>query len=170
MRKELLDGDRINVRLLIAFVRPFDLVFSFKDQRVNVAADFYGFFFGRHADCGVFERQRFGGRVKNNAARNALARDASARRGHGNSVDLRGNLIRRQHCRRHKAYQGTKSEKNAYDPFFHNYDHSFPLRCKAQKGMKKPAPQHSIKNCVLKYAWGNRYTTEYVEVSGHSVC
>ena len=34
----------------------------------------------------------------------------------------------------------------------------------------KPAPQHSIKNCVLKYAWGNRYTTEYVEVSGHSVC
>ena len=53
---------------------------------------------------------------------------------------------------------------------FHSYDHSFPLRCKAQKGMKKPAPQHSIKNCVLKYAWGNRYTTEYVEVSGHSVC
>ena len=53
---------------------------------------------------------------------------------------------------------------------YHSYDHSFPLRCKAQKGMKKPAPQHSIKNCVLKYAWGNRYTTEYVEVSGHSVC
>ena len=91
------------MRLLFAFVRPFDLVFSFKDQRVNAAANVYGSCFGRYADGGVFKGQRFGGRIKNNAARNALARDVSARRGHVNSVDLSGDLIRRQNCRRHKT-------------------------------------------------------------------
>ena len=57
---------------------------------------------------------------------------------------------------------------NERDPdagFFHNYDHAFPLRYKAQKGYEIRVPSHSIKKFVLKYYLENRHTTQHVEVS-----
>jgi hypothetical protein len=69
-----------------------------------------------------------------------------------------------QNSRKHPECQ-QHCEQNAQNPaqsfIFHFYYHSFPLRCKAQKGYENPNAARSIQKGVLQYSLKSRRTTQH---------